>query len=111
MASLLRHPYFLLVVPFSAPWAAARIGLAFRKKHHEPDEDTEDFTFVVGATLTLLGLIIGFTFSMAVSRYDQRQNLEEQEANAIGTEFVRVEALPPADASKIRSLLHLYLDK
>jgi hypothetical protein len=111
MASLLRHPYFLLVVTFSALWAAARIGLAFRKKHHEPDEDTEDFTFVVGATLTLLGLIIGFTFSMAVSRYDQRKNLEEQEANAIGTEFVRVDALPPADASKIRSLLHLYLDK
>jgi hypothetical protein len=110
MASL-RHPYFLLTVTLFALWAAARIGLAFRKKHHEPDEDTEDFTFVVGATLTLLGLIIGFTFSMAVSRYDQRKNFEEQEANAIGTEYVRVDVLPPADAAKIRSLLKLYLDK
>ncbi len=111
MASLLRHPYFLLLLTFAALWAAARIGLAFRRRHHAPDEDTEDFTFIVGATLTLLGLIIGFTFSMAVSRYDQRKNLEEEEANAIGTEYVRVDALQPADAARIRSLLKLYLDK
>src|SRR5579862_6594108 len=111
MTSYFRHPYFLLFVTFAALWAAARIGLLFRRKHHSPDEDTEDFTFIVGATLTLLGLIIGFTFSMAVSRYDQRKNFEEEEANAIGTEYARVDALPPADATKIRSLLKLYLDK
>jgi hypothetical protein len=112
MANLLRQPFFLLLVSFCALWAAAHIGLTFRKKHHGlTDEDTQDFTFVVGATLTLLGLIIGFTFSMAVSRYDQRMNFEEQEANAIGTEYLRVDALPPADAAKIRSLLKQYHDK
>jgi hypothetical protein len=112
MATLLRHPYVLLVVTFGALWAAARIGLAFRKKHHSVAEhDPEDFTFIVGATLTLLGLIIGFTFSMSVRRYDQRKNLEEQEANAIGTEYIRVDVLPPADAAKIRSLLKQYLEE
>ena len=112
MANLLRQPFFLLIVTFCALWVAAHIGLTFRKRHHGvADEDTEDFTFIVGATLTLLGLIIGFTFSMAVSRYDQRMNFEEQEANAIGTEYLRVDALPPADAAKIRSQLKLYLDK
>jgi len=112
MANLLRQPFFLLLVSFCALWAAAHVGLTFRKKHHGiSDEDTQDFTFIVGATLTLLGLIIGFTFSMAVSRYDQRMNFEEQEANAIGTEYLRVDALPPADATKIRSLLKQYLDK
>jgi hypothetical protein len=111
MTSYFRHPYFLLFVTFAALWAAAHIGLVFRRRHHDPDEDTEDFTFIVGATLTLLGLIIGFTFSMAVSRYDQRKNLEEEEANAIGTEYLRVDVLAPADAAKIRSLLKVYLDK
>jgi hypothetical protein len=112
MANLLRQPFFLLIVTFCALWAAAHIGLTFRKRHRGPDDDdTQDFTFIVGATLTLLGLIIGFTFSMAVSRYDQRMNFEEQEANAIGTEFLRVEALAPSDATKIQSLLKLYLDK
>jgi hypothetical protein len=111
MANLLRQPFFLLIVAFCALWAAAHIGLTFRKKHHGlTDEDTQDFTFIVGATLTLLGLIIGFTFSMAVSRYDQRMNFEEQEANAIGTEYLRVDALPPANAARIRSLLKEYLE-
>jgi hypothetical protein len=112
MANLLRQPFFLLIITFCALWAAARIGLTFRKKHHGlADQDTEDFTFIVGATLTLLGLIIGFTFSMAVSRYDQRMTFEEQEANAIGTEYLRVDSLAPADAAKVRSLLKLYLDE
>lgn len=112
MANLLRQPFFLLLVSFCALLAAAHIGLAFRKRHHGlTDEDTQDFTFIVGATLTLLGLIIGFTFSMAVSRYDQRMNFEEQEANAIGTEYLRVDALLPADAANIRSLLKQYLNE
>lgn len=112
MTSLLRQPFFLLIVTFFALWASAHIGLAFRKKHHAvADQDASDFTFIVGATLTLLGLITGFTFSMAVSRYDQRLNFEEQEANAIGTEYLRADALAPADAEKIKSLLKSYLDK
>jgi hypothetical protein len=75
------------------------------------DKDArEDFTVVQGATLTLLGLIIGFSFSMAISRYDQRKNYEEEEANAIGTEFLRVEMLPAAEAAKIQELLRRYLD-
>ena len=57
-----------------------------------------------------MGLLIGFTFSMAVSRYDQRKNHEEAEANAIGTEYVRADLLPIADAARARDLLRNYLD-
>ena len=71
----------------------------------------DDFTFILGAALTLLGLIIGFTFSMAVSRYDQRKNCEEQEANAIGTEYLRASLLSAADAAKLRGSLRNYLDQ
>jgi hypothetical protein len=60
---------------------------------------------VLGATLTLLSLIVGFSFSMAVGRYDQRKNLEEEEANAIGTEYARAELLPAAAAARVRALL------
>jgi hypothetical protein len=48
---------------------------------------------------------------MAMSRYDQRKNYEEAEANAIGTEFVRVDVLPTADAAKIKALLATYTDQ
>jgi hypothetical protein len=46
---------------------------------------------------------------MAVSRYDLRKNYEEQEANAIGTEFVRAGLLPANDVAKVRALLISYL--
>jgi hypothetical protein len=59
--------------------------------------------------LTLLGLIIGFSFSMAMTRYDLRKNYEETEANAIGTEFVRAELLPAADQAAVQALLRQYL--
>jgi hypothetical protein len=67
------------------------------------DDALENFRVVQGAVLTLLALIIGFTFSMAIGRYDQRKNLEEAEANAIGTEYVRADLLPAADAAKVAS--------
>ncbi|MGA9958802.1 MAG: hypothetical protein WBQ06_10995 [Acidobacteriaceae bacterium] len=71
---------------------------------------SSDFNIALTATLTLLGLIIGFSFSLAMSRYDQRRNYEEAEANAIGTEYFRVDVLPAADAAKIKNLLQLYTD-
>src|SRR5262245_16990205 len=71
----------------------------------------EDFGVILAATLTLLGLIVGFTFSMALNRYDQRKNYEEEEANAIGTEYLRASLLPSADAMKVRALLITYLDQ
>jgi hypothetical protein len=75
------------------------------------EEIRDDFGVVLAASLTLLGLIIGFSFSMAISRYDQRKNYEESEANAIGTEYVRADLLPAADAAKVRALLRSYLDQ
>ena len=68
------------------------------------EANREDLDLIVTATLTLLGLIIGFSFSMAVNRYDQRKIYEEAEANAIGTEYVRADLLPAADAARVRAL-------
>ena len=48
---------------------------------------------------------------MASNRYDQRKNLEEAEADTIGTEILRAGLLPPADAANVRRLLVTYLDQ
>jgi hypothetical protein len=108
----LDYPSLVLVGSFSAFWISARVGAYFRERKQNPlsGDDHEDFALLLGGALTLLGLIIGFTFSMAVSRYDQRKNFEEQEANAIGTEYVRADLLPPADMAKVRGMLLGYLD-
>jgi hypothetical protein len=107
----MRSPFPIFLISMLALWLSARIGVAFRKRE-VPDEDTRhDLDLAVAATLTLLGLIIGFSFSMATSRYDERKNYEEAEANAIGTEYLRADLLPAADAARVRALLIEYLNQ
>jgi hypothetical protein len=111
MSNVTNYPLLILVISFFALWLSAQIGSVLRRRRSLGEEVREDFGVILAATLTLLGLIIGFSFSMAVSRYDQRKNLEEAEANAIGTEFVRADLLPPADAAKVRALIRTYVDQ
>ncbi len=105
-----QYPLILFVLSFITLWLSAWIGWWFRRRQGTLDAELrEDFGFILAATLTLLGLIIGFSFSMATSRYDQRKNYEEAEANAIGTEYVRADLLPDSDAARVRELLRKYL--
>ncbi len=111
MDDVTHYPLLLFALSFIVLWLSARFG-AFLRRHHNLDEEMrQDFGFILAATLTLLGLIIGFSFSMATERYDQRKNYEEAEANAIGTEYVRADLLPAADVARIRALLRNYLDQ
>jgi hypothetical protein len=110
MKTVMDHPVIVFALSFVLLALAVWVGAAFRKTRPSIDEgDREDFDLVVAAALTLLGLIIGFSFSMAVSRYDLRKNYEEAEANAIGTEYVRADLLPAADAERVRVLLRRYV--
>jgi hypothetical protein len=106
-----RSPFLFLPLSFFAMWFSVWFGVFLRKRQQDMDKEvSHDFEIVLTATLTLLGLIIGFTFSMATNRYDQRKNYEEAEANAIGTEYVRADLLPASDAANVRNLLKKYLD-
>jgi hypothetical protein len=104
-------PILVFLVSAVLLWLATWIGAAiFRRRKALDEHSRSDFTAVAGAILTLQALIIGFTFSMAVSRYDLRKSFEEAEANAIGTEFVRADLLPAADAARVRDLLIRYVE-
>jgi hypothetical protein len=106
---MLNYPIVSFFVSFIVLLLAAQLGVWFRKMRPLGDDERQDLSVVQAATLTLLGLIIGFSFSMATGRYDQRKNYEEEEANAIGTEYVRAGLLPAADASRVRGQLKEYL--
>ena len=101
------------MVSLVALWLTAQIGDFLRRavRPLEEEEERKDFSTVLAAALTLLTLILAFSFSMAISRYDQRKNYEEAEANAIGTAYARADLLPTADAPKVRELLRKYLDQ
>jgi len=106
------RPVFLFALSFFVLWLSARIGAFFRKRRVNLEEESrQEIDVVAAATLTLLGLLIGFSFSMAISRYDQRKIYEEDEANSIGTEYVRADLPPAGDAAKVRALLKDYLDQ
>jgi len=112
MNQMMRYPILILALSLVVLGLSARIGAFFCKRLRGLEEDKrDDFDLVVTATLTLLGLIIGFSFSMAISRYEQRKIYEEAEANAIGTEYVRADLLPAPDAARVRVLLRSYLDQ
>ncbi len=107
-----KYPLLVLIVSFLVLWLAAQTGAGFLRRLHDWEgKPGESYATILAATLTLLGLIIGFTFSMAVNRYDQRKNLEEEEANAIGTEYARAGLLPAGEAAKVRTLMRGYLDQ
>ena len=112
MTYFTQHPLLVFAISFFTLWLSGWVGFLCRRRQGTLDtEMREDFGFILAATLTLLGLIIGFSFSMATSRYDQRKNYEEAEANAIGTEYLRADLLPPANAATVRTLLRKYLDE
>ena len=83
METITDNPLLLGFLIFVGQSLAAITGWLLLKRHRMTEEMREDFGRTVTASLTLLSLVIGFAFSMAISRYDQRKDYEEAEANAI----------------------------
>jgi hypothetical protein len=109
MAGFVDHPAVLFVVFLALFMVAVAFGAFFLKKVVVlSDRERDDFNLVQTSTLTLLGLLIGFCLSMAVNRYDQRKNLEEEEANAVGTEYARADLADAPSSALIKNALVRY---
>jgi len=108
---ILRLPRVIFVCSLVLLWLSIRLGGIMGRWHPVPEKERIDLGIITTASLTLLALVIAFSFSMAVNRYDQRKNYEAEEANAIGTEYVRADLLPAAEATRVRELLRRYMDQ
>ncbi len=64
---------------------------------------------ILGATLALLGFVLAFTFGLAASRFDSKRQIVVEEANAIGTTYLRAGLLPNDRTGEIRNLLRDYV--
>ena len=110
MINIFGGPFTVFLIALVTLSGAAFLGdYLLKKKRPIKKDEQEDFDTALAATLTLLGLIIGFSFSMAVNRYDQRKTYEEAEANAIGTEYLCADLLGDDDTAKVRELLGTYI--
>jgi hypothetical protein len=101
-----------LVLAFFAGFLVA-VEIGFRLGVRRSDRsDESDRTFVnslLAALLGLLALLISFTFFMAVSRFDARRSLVLDEADAIGTTFLRSKFLPAEQQKAVQELLRTYV--
>ncbi|MGD0216244.1 MAG: hypothetical protein ABSC45_01870 [Desulfobaccales bacterium] len=74
------------------------------------DHQISQIYTIQAAALGLLALLLGFTFSMAVSRYDARKQVVLEESNAIGTTFLRAQLLPEPPREEVSNLLRRYVE-
>src|ERR1041385_7806559 len=91
----------LLVVLLSVE-CGYRLG-QYRRSRSEQEKETPVGT-MVGATLGLLAFILAFTFGLAAARFDARRQVLLDEANAIGTTYLRAGIIPER-GEQIRGLL------
>lgn len=92
--------------------AAGEIGrrMATRRAERAADAGGYGIGIVDSAVFALLGLIIAFTFSGAVTRFDARRQLIVQETNSIGTAYLRLDLLPSQSQPALRQTFRRYVD-
>jgi hypothetical protein len=86
------------------------IGVRLRAREVRREE-SKDTGVVEAAIFALLGLLIAFTFSGAADRFDKRRALIVDEANAIGTAYLRLSLLASPAREKMRAQFRRYLDE
>lgn len=89
--------------------SSAYAGKYFFKNHHTRIND-DQAKIVLGAILSLLGLLIGFVLSISIGGYNDRQKTEENEMIVIGTAMQRTQLLAPDQQENAENLLGEYLD-
>jgi hypothetical protein len=85
-----------------------RIGLA--RLADDPEGARTGTGAVDGAIYGLLGLLMAFTFSGAANRFEERRRLIREEANAIGTAYLRLDLLPAEAQGPLKERFRQYLD-
>jgi hypothetical protein len=79
-------------------------------KNRMPESYRVQIDSIQSALLGLLALLIAFTFSMALQRYDSRSDAVVDEANAIGTAYLRTQLLPLENQAEVQRALRQYVD-
>jgi len=99
---------------FASMVAAGVVGhfchrLAVRYRMREQAGNNQE-SYLVSGMLGLLALLLAFTFSMALSRYEERRHLVLEDANAIGTAYLRAQLLDEPHRTRLSAILVAYTD-
>jgi len=87
------------------------VGRRFGARAFAADSEAKSGTGPIeGAVFALLGLLVAFTFSGALGRFEERRTWILDEANAVGTAWLRVDLVPEAQREPLRTALRAYVD-
>jgi len=98
---------------FALMLAATELGyrLGHRFSEGTVDAARTQINAIQGSLLGVLGLLLGFTFSLSLQRFDSRSEAVIREANAIGAAMLRADLLPEPARTEAERLLNDYLDQ
>ena len=103
----LRHLLVIFVLMVLAAWVGKTLSRRYARASTAQDEDIK---IVLGATLSLFGLLLGFLLSFAISNYQTRTSSEEQEAIAIASAFQHTSLLASSgEKEQTKAILDKYL--
>jgi hypothetical protein len=104
--------YLIAILLFIAMLGANSIGrrLGSRQDVDRSEGQTSQTNATVASILGLLALLLGFTFTMALQRFDARSDTVLQEANAIGTAYLRTQLLPGDTSPAAEALFRQYIE-
>lgn len=111
MQWILEHALLFSTLLFAAMMLAfeigQRVGLAQRRRG---DPERQGSGAIEGAIFALLGLLVAFTFSGAAMRFDDRRETIVEEANTIGTAWLRIDLMAPQYQPPLRAAFRTYVD-
>jgi hypothetical protein len=113
MDAINHYPTIVLVLGLLAlVFGANEIGYRVARKWHgsEPEKSQTTGNALKVSIIGLVALLLGFSYSMTTSRFESRQQLVLNEANAAGTCYLRAGLLPEPERSRIRNILRRYVD-
>ena len=104
--------YFLSAIIFFLILLFNWFGFKFKKWHLEkyPGRVPEDLGAVEGSMLGAMALLLGFTFSIATSKFETRRQITVEEANDIGTAILRCDMYPDSVRNPLRADFKEYIE-
>ena len=102
----------IAITLLAAMLLGAELGYRLGRRGHQTRNELTrtQIISIQAATLGLLALLLGFTFSMALSRFEYRKQMVVQESNAIGTAALRSQFLPTSRHEEINELFRRYVE-
>jgi len=96
-----------LFIAFIVSEAGYRFGYWLQDRTQDKKEGPTNM--IVGSLLTLMALLLAITMGMAADRFDRRRGIVLEEANSIGTTYLRAGYLPELAANEVRNLIRAYV--